>query len=99
MFVYVLCLLGCVVIVVFESECSGFFSVLILDCFLCLIEIVFDMWVVNGIFVDCVYLFMNGLFDFEFDLVVSGINSGVNLGDDVFYLGIVGVVFEGCLMK
>ena len=42
---------------------------------------------------------MNGLFDFEFDLVVSGINSGANLGDDVLYSGTVGAAFEGRLMK
>ena len=46
-----------------------------------------------------VYLSMNGLFDFEFDLVVSGINSGANLGDDVLYSGTVGAAFEGRLMK
>ncbi len=36
---------------------------------------------------------------FEFDLVVSGINSGANLGDDVLYSGTVGAAFEGRLMK
>jgi 5''/3''-nucleotidase SurE len=57
------------------------------------------MWAVNGTPADCVYLSMNGLFDFEFDLVVSGINSGANLGDDVLYSGTVGAAFEGRLMK
>lgn len=91
--------LGRVVIVAPESERSGFSSALTLDRPLRPIEIAPDMWAVNGTPADCVYLSMNGLFDFEFDLVVSGINSGANLGDDVLYSGTVGAAFEGRLMK
>jgi 5'-nucleotidase len=31
------------------------------------------------------------------DWVLSGINDGYNLGEDVFYSGTVGAAFEGCL--
>ena len=82
-----------------ESERSGFSSALTLDRPLRPIPIAQDVWAVNGTPADCVYLSMNGLFDFEFDLVVSGINSGANLGDDVLYSGTVGAAFEGRLMK
>ncbi|MGE8552234.1 MAG: 5'/3'-nucleotidase SurE, partial [Acinetobacter calcoaceticus] len=91
--------LGRVVVVAPESERSGFSSALTLDRPLRPIQIVEDVWAVNGTPADCVYLSMNGLFDFEFDLVVSGINSGANLGDDVLYSGTVGAAFEGRLMK
>lgn len=91
--------LGRVVIVAPESERSGFSSALTLDRPLRPISITPDVWAVNGTPADCVYLSMNGLFDFEFDLVVSGINSGANLGDDVLYSGTVGAAFEGRLMK
>lgn len=91
--------LGRVVIVAPESERSGFSSALTLDRPLRPIPIAPDVWAVNGTPADCVYLSMNGLFDFEFDLVVSGINSGANLGDDVLYSGTVGAAFEGRLMK
>ena len=91
--------LGRVVIVAPESERSGFSSALTLDRPLRPIQISEDVWAVNGTPADCVYLSMNGLFDFEFDLVVSGINSGANLGDDVLYSGTVGAAFEGRLMK
>ena len=91
--------LGRVVIVAPESERSGFSSALTLDRPLRPIAIAPDVWAVNGTPADCVYLSMNGLFDFEFDLVVSGINSGANLGDDVLYSGTVGAAFEGRLMK
>lgn len=91
--------LGRVVVVAPESERSGFSSALTLDRPLRPIQISDDVWAVNGTPADCVYLSMNGLFDFEFDLVVSGINSGANLGDDVLYSGTVGAAFEGRLMK
>ena len=91
--------LGRVIMVAPESERSGFSSALTLDRPLRPIQIAPDMWAVNGTPVDCVYLSMNGLFDIEFDLVVSGINSGANLGDDVLYSGTVGAAFEGRLMK
>ena len=91
--------LGRVIVVAPESERSGFSSALTLDRPLRPIQIAPDMWAVNGTPADCVYLAMNGLFDFEFDLVVSGINSGANLGDDVLYSGTVGAAFEGRLMK
>ena len=38
---------------------------------------------VNGTPTDCVHLAISGLFDFDHDMVVSGINDGPNLGDDV----------------
>ena len=44
---------------------------------------------------DCVHLAISGLFDFEFDMVVSGINDGENLGDDVLYSGTVAAAIEG----
>ncbi len=91
--------LGRVVVVAPESERSGFSSALTLDRPLRAVPIAEDVWAVNGTPADCVYLSMNGLFDFEFDLVVSGINSGANLGDDVLYSGTVGAAFEGRLMK
>ena len=89
-----------VTVVAPESERSGYSSALTLDRPLRPIQISPDVWAVNGTPADCVYLAMNGLFgDDEFDLVVSGINSGPNLGDDVLYSGTVGAAFEGRLMK
>src|SRR6186713_3043204 len=44
---------------------------------------------------DCVHLAVSGLFPFEPDMVVSGINDGSNLGDDVLYSGTVAAATEG----
>jgi 5'-nucleotidase len=53
------------------------------------------MYYVNGTPTDCVHLAISGLFDFDHDMVVSGINDGANLGDDVLYSGTVAAAVEG----
>jgi len=50
---------------------------------------------VNGTPADCVHLGITGLLDEMPDLVVSGINTGANLGDDVLYSGTVAAATEG----
>lgn len=50
---------------------------------------------VNGTPTDCVHLAITGLLDKEPDMVISGINSGANLGDDVLYSGTVAAAMEG----
>jgi 5'-nucleotidase len=49
----------------------------------------------NGTPTDCVHLAISGLFEHEHDMVVSGINDGANLGDDVLYSGTVAAAIEG----
>ena len=50
---------------------------------------------VEGTPTDCVHLAITGLLEEEPDMVVSGINSGANLGDDVMYSGTVAAAMEG----
>jgi 5'-nucleotidase len=50
---------------------------------------------VDGTPTDCVHLAITGLLEQEPDLVVSGINAGANLGDDVLYSGTVAAAIEG----
>lgn len=50
---------------------------------------------VAGTPTDCVHLALTGLMADEPDMVVSGINSGANLGDDVIYSGTVAAAMEG----
>jgi len=54
-----------------------------------------DRYSVDGTPSDCVHLALSGLLDYEPDLVVSGINHGANLGDDVIYSGTVAAAMEG----
>lgn len=48
----------------------------------------------DGTPTDCVNLALSGVVDGDFDLVVSGINHGPNLGDDVLYSGTVAAAME-----
>jgi 5'-nucleotidase len=52
----------------------------------------------DGTPVDCVRFAMLGLVGEVPDLVVSGINMGLNLGDDVTYSGTVAAALEGVLL-
>ncbi|MGB0466159.1 MAG: 5'/3'-nucleotidase SurE [Pontibacterium sp.] len=54
---------------------------------------------VNGTPTDCVHLGISGIFDIEPEIVVSGINAGANLGDDVLYSGTVAAATEGRHLK
>jgi len=50
---------------------------------------------VDGTPTDCVHLAISGLLEQAPDMVVSGINAGPNLGDDVLYSGTVAAAMEG----
>jgi 5'-nucleotidase len=53
----------------------------------------------DGTPVDCVRLASLGLVDgFEPDVIVSGINHGANLGDDITYSGTVAAALEGVVL-
>src|ERR671916_921071 len=52
----------------------------------------------TGTPVDCVRLVALGLMDFKPDIVISGINHGENLGDDITYSGTVAAAFEGIVV-
>ena len=53
----------------------------------------------NGTPADCVHLGLNGLLAQSPDMVVSGINLGANLGDDVLYSGTVAAALEGRFLE
>ena len=57
-------------------------------------------WAVDGTPTDCVYVALHHLLRGEQrpDLVVSGVNYGANLGDDVTYSGTVAAAMEGSLL-
>jgi len=50
---------------------------------------------VDGTPTDCVHLAITGLLASEPDMVISGINAGANMGDDVLYSGTVAAAMEG----
>lgn len=54
---------------------------------------------VQGTPSDCVYLGINALIKPNPEIVISGINYGPNLGDDVIYSGTVAAAIEGRHLK
>lgn len=57
-----------------------------------------DRWEVDGTPTDCVNLGVLGLLDARPDLIVSGINAGLNVGDDVTYSGTIAAAIEGTVL-
>lgn len=63
------------------------------------VEAMRDRWMmVDGTPTDCVMLAVRDLLPRRPRLVVSGVNPGANLGDDVTYSGTVAGAFEGMLL-
>jgi 5'/3'-nucleotidase len=87
--------LGEVTVVAPDRNRSGAGNSLTLDVPLRLFESEPGVYYVAGTPTDCVHLAISGVFDFEFDMVASGINDGANLGDDVLYSGTVAAAIEG----
>ena len=56
-----------------------------------------DVYSVDGTPADCVLIAFHGMLIERPDLVVSGINHGPNMGEDVFYSGTVAAAIEGVL--
>ena len=87
--------LGAVTVVAPDRNRSGASNSLTLDVPVRAARYDTDAYYVNGTPTDCVHLAISGLFDFEHDIVVSGVNDGANLGDDTLYSGTVAAAVEG----
>ena len=87
--------LGTVMIVAPDKNRSGASNSLTLDAPIRIKEIKEGVFKVSGTPTDCVHVALTGLLDEDPDIVVSGINSGANLGDDVIYSGTVAAAMEG----
>lgn len=90
---------GDVHIVAPDREQSAASHALTLNRPLRLLQIHEQEWIVDGTPTDCVNLAVLYLFKQQRpDIVVSGINFGPNLGDDVTYSGTISAAFEGSLL-
>ena len=87
-----------VVVVAPDRERSAVSHALTLDRPLRADEVRHGWFAVTGTPTDCVNLAVNGLLDERPWLVVSGINRGANLGDDVTYSGTVSAAMEAVLL-
>jgi len=56
------------------------------------------MYYVNGTPTDCVIIGVNKILPQKPDIIVSGINNGANIGDDISYSGTVAAAIEGTFL-
>src|SRR5438874_13274905 len=91
--------LGEILIVAPDREQSAASHALTLNRPLRLLQLEANEWIVDGTPTDCVNLGVLKLMrDARPDIIVSGINFGPNLGDDVTYSGTISAAFEGALL-
>ena len=89
---------GEIIVVAPEQNRSGASNSLTLDRPLMLKQAANGFYFVNGTPTDCVHLAVTGMLDTLPDIIVSGINSGANMGDDTIYSGTVAAATEGYLL-
>ncbi|MCB1736505.1 MAG: 5'/3'-nucleotidase SurE [Gammaproteobacteria bacterium] len=87
--------LGKVTVVAPDRDRSGASNSLTLDAPVRVVRQPDGIYRTSGTPTDCVHVAITGLLDAEPDIVVSGINSGPNMGDDVIYSGTVAAAMEG----
>ena len=90
--------LGQLTVVAPERDRSGASNSLTLDRPLSIRQASNGFFHVNGTPTDCVHMAVTGMLDFVPDMIVSGINSGSNMGDDTIYSGTVAAATEGFLL-
>ena len=86
------------VVVAPDREQSATSHSLTLNRSLRFIDLGGDMYSVDGTPTDCVMFAVYSLLPQKPDLVISGINHGANLADDVTYSGTVAAAIEGTLL-
>ena len=78
-----------------ETNCSGASSSLTIKNPLRIRKFQENGYFVNGTPCDCIHLAATTICDKRPELILSGINLGANLGDDVLYSGTVGAAMGG----
>lgn len=90
--------LGEVIVMAPLQNCSGYSSALTLRRDISITQHENGFYVVDGTPADCVHLGVNGFLEPKPDMVITGINHGANLGDDVVYSGTIAAAIEGRFM-
>lgn len=57
-----------------------------------------DQWALSGTPADCVYMGIRSVLKCRPDIIVSGINYGVNVGNDIYYSGTIAAAREGAVL-
>ena len=78
-----------------KDNCSGMSAAISLRKEIEVQEIDKNIYAVSGTPADCSYLGLLSIISEPIDMIVSGINLGANLGEDIFYSGTVGAAIAG----
>jgi len=78
-----------------KENCSGMSSAISLRKEVEVEEISKNIFSVSGTPADCSYLGLLSVIPDSIEMIVSGINLGANLGEDIFYSGTVGAAIAG----
>jgi 5'-nucleotidase len=89
--------LGEVVVVAPERDNSAVSHSLTMNRPLRVVELEKNIFTIDGTPTDCVTIAINKILARKPDLLVSGINPGANLGDDISYSGTVSAAIEGTM--
>ena len=89
--------LGRIVVVAPDRDNSAISHALTMNRPLKLIRLDEDVYTLDGTPTDCVSISLGKVLDRAPDLLVSGINSGPNIGDDITYSGTVSAAIEGTM--
>ena len=89
--------LGRVVTVAPDRDNSAISHALTMNRPLKLTELENDVYTLDGTPTDCVSIGLSKVLDRKPDLLVSGINNGPNIGDDITYSGTVSAAIEGTM--
>ena len=89
--------LGRIVVVAPDRDNSAISHALTMHRPLRLTELESDVYTLDGTPTDCVSIALSKVFDHPPDLLVSGINNGPNIGDDITYSGTVSAAIEGTM--
>jgi 5'-nucleotidase len=57
-----------------------------------------DQWALSGTPADCVYMGIRSVLKKRPDIIISGINNGVNVGNDIYYSGTIAAAREGAVL-
>jgi 5'-nucleotidase len=90
--------IGRIIVVAPDQEQSASSHAITLDKPLRIKELDPSRFAVSGTPTDCVLLAVHGILGRKPDLIVSGINHGPNMGEDVVYSGTVAAAIEGCIL-
>ena len=78
-----------------KENCSGMSAAISLRKEIEVIEVSKNIFLVSGTPADCSYLGLLSVIPNSIEMIVSGINLGANLGEDIFYSGTVGAAIAG----